>query len=80
MREEKAEDPGERGGELQKFTPGALGGGLERGRMGLALASLGSWGRGGGRPIPAAGSRRPRGRAESRSGRPRSPFPAGRRC
>ena len=27
MREEKAEDPGERGGELQKFTPGALGGG-----------------------------------------------------
>ena len=48
MREEKAEDPGERGGELQKFTPGALGGGLERDRMGMALGSLGSWGRGGG--------------------------------
>ena len=55
MREEKAEDPGERGGELQKFTPGALGGGLERDRMGMALGSLGSWGRGGGPAYPSGG-------------------------
>lgn len=47
---------------------------MEWGRMGPALGSLGSWGRGGGRIIPAAGSRRPRGRAESRSGRPALPF------
>ena len=74
MREENAEDPGERGGELQKLTLGALGGGAERDRMGPALGSLASWGRGGGRTIPAAGFRRPRGRAESRSGRPALPF------
>lgn len=42
--------------------------------MGPALGSLASWGRGGGRTIPAAGFRRLRGRAESRSGRPALPF------
>lgn len=63
-----------RGGELQKLTLGALGGGAERDRMGPALGSLASWGRGGGRTIPAAAFRRPRGRAESRWGRPALPF------
>lgn len=73
-REENAEDPGERGGELQKLALGALGGGAERDRMGLALGSRDLGGRGGGGTIPSAGSRCPRGRAESWSGRPALPL------
>lgn len=54
-REETAEDPGERGGELQKLTLGVLGGGAERDRMGPALGSQGSWGKAWRRDYPRGG-------------------------
>lgn len=61
MREGESRRPGREEAKLQKFTPGALGERDWRGvRMGLALASLGSWERVEGR-LSAAGSRRPRG-------------------
>lgn len=72
MREENAEDPGEREGELQKLGAGM---GERRGIEWVGpLGSQEPWGRGGGRTIPAAGSPRPRGCAESWSRRPALPF------
>lgn len=47
---------------------------MERDQMGWVLDSRESWGRGGGGTIPVARFRRPRGRAESWSGRPALPF------
>lgn len=60
--------------EEASFRSWALGGGAERGPRGRALGSQESWGRGGGRTLPAAGPPRPRGRAESWSRGPALPF------
>lgn len=60
--------------EEASFRNWAPGGGAERGRMGRAPGSREPRGRGGGRTVPAAGSPRPRGRAESWSRRPALPF------